>query len=347
MNKYLVCVLSLFVVAAARADHKADHKGPLSMGGSFEGGLATSFGGATTKGSEWLVDNVEMKNGYTVSDKTKVTVIHGFTANNGVATGQTSRGADSRGFFNPMAMIGGAVGLLYGVREAYVTHQCAEKFNTSVGMFRNVFGFENQWDRYDMATYYYSRAYGVWQGNGWNYNLGVKFNIHGLDATVFQSVNGGGDTRSTPGVALRYKFDVSGGDWTLTPVLSAYFGKFFGAPKDMAFSGGATWKMGALWTNASFEWGQAKPTAGGTGPKDWSIVVEPGFDLGVANFSAKWEFTENTTAAGAKTNDMNLGVALTKSYDKMRTRILYAHNNLGGKFTGHANEIRLLFGAEW
>ncbi len=345
MNKFLVCMLSLVAVATARADHKAGHTGGFSMTGNFTGGLATSFGGGGTHGFDWLVDNVEMKNGYTISDKTKVHVNHGFSADNGtrVATG---RAQDSRNFYSGVTIAAG--GLNYQVREAYVQHQCADKVTTSVGLFRNVFGMENMWDRYDMANYYYSRAYGVWQANGWNYNLGIKWDIYGLEAALFQSTNGGGDTRSTPGLAFRYKFDVAGGDWTLTPVLSAYLGKWFGSPKDIAFSGGAMWKMGTLWTNLEFEYGMTKSIpAGTTTAKDWSLIVEPGFDLGVANLSAKWELTSNTAGAAAAVSDMNISVAISKSYDKMNTKLLYAHNNLGGKLGAHNNEVRLLFGAEW
>lgn len=352
MNKYLVSLLSLVAVATAHADHKADHKGGFSMSGNFEAGLATSFGGSATKGFDWLVDNVEMKNGYTISDKTKVSVTHGFSAfnsaNAAAATQATGRAQDSRNFFSPATIAAAGLGMSYSVREAYITHQCTDKITTSVGLFKNVFGMENMWDRFDMANYYYSRAYRVWQANGWNYNLGMKWNLYGLEATLFQSIASAADIRTTPGVALRYKFDVAGGDWTLTPVLSAYFGKFFGAPKDIGFSGGAMWKMGTLWTNLEFEYGQTKSIpAGATLAKDWSIIVEPGFDLGVANVSAKWEFTSNTVGAAAGVTDMNISAAITKSYDKMRTRLAYIHNNLGGKLGVHSNEVRLLFGAEW
>lgn len=353
MNKFLVCMLSLVAVATARADHKAGHSGGgFTMSGNIEGGLATAFGGSSTKGFRWIIDNVEMKNGYTVSDKTKVHIAHGFAVNNGAgntasfAAGAAAGSQDSRSYYG--ATIGAAAGLMYNVREAYVTHQCADKITTTVGLFRNVFGMENMWDRFDMHTYYYSRAYGVWQANGWNYNLGMKWDIYGLEATLFQSANTTPDTRTTPGIALRYKFDVAGGDWTLTPVISAYLGKWFGAPKDIGFSGGAMWKMGTLWSNLEFEYGQTKSTATGLAvAKDWSLIVEPGFDLGVANVSAKWELTSNTAAAGAATSDMNVSLAVSKAYDKMRAKLLYTHANLGGKLGGHANEIRLLFGAEW
>ncbi len=348
MNKFLICLLSLVAVATARADHKAGHAGGgFTMNGNIEAGVATSFGGSSTKGFQWLVDNVEMKNGYTISDKTKVKLNHSFAANNGTALTATGRGQDSRSFYSGVN-VGAAGGLMYSIREAYIQHQCSDKVTTTVGLFRNVFGMENMWDRYDMPNYYYSRAYGVWQGNGWNYNLGVKFDLYGVEATVFQSANSTTDARTTPGLALRYKFDVAGGDWTLTPVFSAYFGKWFGAPKDMGFSGGAMWKMGTLWTNLEFEFGQTKSIpAGAALAKDWSLIVEPGFDLGVANLSAKWELTSNTAGAGAATSDMNVSVAISKTYDKMRAKLLYAHNNLGGKFTGHANEVRVLFGTDW
>jgi hypothetical protein len=341
MNKFLVCLFSLVAVATAHADHKPGHTGGFSMSGSLEGGLSVGFGGSAAGGVDWLVDNVEMQNGYTISDKTKVTVNHGFSAMSATPTGSAGHAQDSVRFFSPATIAAG--GLAYEVREAYVTHQCADKFTTSVGMFRNIFGMENMWDRYDMANYYYSRAYQTWQGLGWNYNLGVKFDIHGLEATLFQSANSATDTRTTPGVAARYKFDISGGDWTLTPVVSAYFGRWYGAPKDIGFSAGAMWKMGTLWANLEFEYGQQKTTANVTSSKDWSIIAEPGFDLGFASLSAKWEFTSNT----AGTTDMNLSAGLTKSYDKLRTRLLYTHNNLGGKLGAHANEVRMLFGAEW
>lgn len=357
MNKYLVCLLSAFAVAAAHADHAPGHKGAFTMNGSAEGGFAASFGGTLPKGFNFLVDNIELKKAYTVSEKTKVTMSSAFSVNNGTAAGAWGRALDTRSFYSP-AVLGAGGTFTYSVREALISHQCGENWTTSIGLFRTPFGMENMWDRFAMHSYHYTASYGIVHGSlggaalgfagGWTYNTGALMNLYGLEWALFTSAVGGGDTRVLPGTALRYKFDVAGGDWTLTPVVSAYLGRFFGGPKDIGASAGAMWKMGTLWANVEFLYGSSKAvTAGASAAKTWSIWVEPGFDLGFANVSAKWEFNEQTTVAAAKTNDMNLSAAISKNYDKLRTRLVYTHANLGGKLGAHGNELRLLVGAEW
>lgn len=357
-----VAVFCLFLSAAAAAS-APPKRGPqsdlavaaepvgLTLNGHFEGGIAGSFGGSAVRGLQWLVDNFELQNGYAVSEKTKVTVIHGFAANNASALRATGRAQDSSAYFSPASIstvpattTTAAGGLTYTVREAYLWHRFTEKFSLTTGLFRNPFGMENFVDRYDLPTYYYSRAYGVWQGYGWNYNLGVKVDVAGFEAALFQALDSSGANR--PSLAFRYHVELKQKDGSLTPVLSIYTGKYFVGPKDLGFSAGLMMRKKSFFTNFEAVYGQRKSIPGGaTVGQDWSVILEPGVEVGTVTLSAKGELTSNTAASTR--NDVNLGVAVSKSFDNMRVRALYSHTNLRGNLGSHANELRLLFGARW
>lgn len=361
--RQLVCVLCVAAATAVAAPKRAPKPSPppeatpapapaqLTTTGHFEAGIAGSFGGSATRGLQWLVDNFELHHGYSISPTTRATLIHGFAANNVSALRATGRAQDSSSFFSPVTLstvaataTTAAGGLTYEVREAYLSHQFSEKFTLSMGLFRNPFGLENLIDRYQLPTYYYSRAYGVWQGLGWNYNLGAKFDFFGVEATFFQSLDSSGANR--PSFAFRYKFEKKGEDWSLVPVASVYLGKLFVGPKDVGFSAGVMAKK-KLWF-ANFEWvfGQRSSIPAGTlVSRDWSAILETGFELPAVTLSAKGELTDNRFPTGA--TDINLGVAVTKTFDRLRAKLLYSHVNLRGNLGSHANELRLLFGVDW
>jgi len=359
MRSLLVCLFACLTASAAPKSAASialavPAKEPASSfttNGHFEGGIAGSFGGSATRGLQWLVDDFELHNGYSVSDSTKLTVIHGFAANNVSALRATGRAQDSSSFFSPAAISTSAAtattaagGLTYHVREAYLAHRFSPKFQLSAGLIRNVFGLENLVDRYQIATYYYSRAYSLWQSLGWNYTVGAKFELAGLELTFFQALDGTGANR--PSLAARYKIEIKKGDWSLTPVLSVYAGKFFKGPKDLGVSAGLLWRRQNLFFNFEGVFGQRLVLADGSlSSRDWSLILEPGAELGFATLSVKGELSQNRFPVGA--TDFNAGVAVAKTFDRWRAKLLYAHNNLKGDLGVHANELRLLFGTEW
>jgi hypothetical protein len=361
-RKILICCFSLFAACAMGASKRAPKRAPqsepiaapppvLTTSGHFEAGIAGSFGGSATPGLQWLVDNFELHHGYAISPATSVTLIHGFAANNVSALKATGRAQDSASFFSPVSISTSPAtattapgGLTYHAREAYITHRFSENFAVTMGLFRNVFGLENLIDRYQLPTYYHSRAHGLWQAMGWNYNLGVKLDIAGFEMTFFQALDSSG--RNRPSLALRYKRELTSGDWSLTPVFSIYAGKFFVGPKDIGVSAGLMAKRKNLFGNFEAVFGQRSSIPAGTlVSRDWSIVAEPGLILPAVTLSVKGELTSNMFPIGL--TDLNLGIAVTKTFDKFRARLLYSHINLRGSLGSHANELRLLFGAEW
>src|SRR5690606_22693633 len=149
---------------------------------------------------------------------------------------------DSVNFYG--ALLGTVGGFSYGLREAYVDHMFGDNFKLTAGFFRNNFGMENMWSRYAMHSYHYSTAYGMAQLNGWNYDTGLRFTLMDLgpgdlEVSLFNSaLNPGAAGKDTVGTAVRYSFDIDGGGWTLTPVVSTYLGRWQGGPRDIGASAG-------------------------------------------------------------------------------------------------------------
>ena len=203
---------------------------------------------------------------------------------------------------------------------------------------------ENLVDRYEIPTYYYSRAYSLWQSFGWNYTVGAKFEIAGLELTFFQALDITGANR--PSLAARYKLEIKKNESTFTPVFSVYTGKFLKGPKDLGISGGFMWKRKNLLVNFEAVFGQTLAIPDGAlTTRDLAFILEPGIELPFATFSVKAELANNRFPVGS--SEVNLGVAITKNVEKWRTKLLYAHNNLMGNLGVHANELRLLFGTEF
>ena len=315
--KTLLAILLLGCLSAEAAPKRAPRRVPqteppavptsalLTTTGHFEAGIAGTFGGSATRGLQWLLDNFELHHGYAISPVTQVVVIHGIAANNGSALRATGGAQDSASFFSPVAIsttpataTSAAGGATYHVREAYISHQFSGDFAVTTGLFRNLFGLENLIDRYQLPTYYHSRAHGVWQSMGWNYNFGVKFDVYGLETSFFQALDSSGANR--PSFAFRYKFERKGADWSIKPVASLYMGKFFKGPKDLGLSAGLMLKKKSFFANLEAVAGRRITIPAGTlSSRDWSLVAEPGLELPAATLSAKIELTSNMTPIGA------------------------------------------------
>lgn len=348
-----VCFVGLAAATVAMANHeKMDGKAP-AMGGTFEGGISYSVTPGATSGTQWFVDGLHLRNHFDVSDKTKVILenalgVNGPTKFAGGAGGASSVANESFYFSNARltsAAAGvGSASFVFANQAAYIQHECAKGFYTSVGHMKTPLGMENMWNRYDMHSYYFSPAYTGAQAAGWNYDLGLKLHLVDIlpGSFEFMLLDGRGlmtGGPSTPGVAARYHYELKSGDWSLTPVLSVLAEKWNGGPDELAVTAGGMYKMGALWFNA--EWYYGKTAAG----KGWNITAEPGFDFGVAEFSAKYDFVNNSTASQT---DHMVGVALSKTYEeKYRVKATYEHGNLSGKLGAHVNDFRLLFATKW
>lgn len=349
-----VALVGLFCAAVAQADHATGHEGKgFTKSGSFEGGYGYNWGGGATD-SNFLVDHATLNMTGTISDKTSVVINNAFSVNNG-AVAATTGARNARNYFSGAVLAVG--GFAYANQGAYLQHKCSDNVTTSIGHLRNPFGMEGLWSRYDMPTYYYSAAYTTAQGYGWNYDLGVKFTLTDIlpgswEIAVLdgQADNQAGENFSVPSAAIRWVYEMKGGDWSFSPVVSAHFGRWHGAPEDMGITAGGMFKSGGMWAN--LEWVMANrnltPT-GTTRAKAMSIYVEPGMDLGMAEVSLKGEFASaDATGTGTNTTDFNVGVAVGKTYtEKYRIRALYQHTNLGGKLGAHNNDFRLLFGTKW
>lgn len=349
-----VALVGLFCAAVAQADHATGHEGKgITMGGSIEGGYGYNWGAGATD-SNFLVDHAALNLMGTISDKTSVTISNAFAVNNG-AVAATTANINTTRYFSGAALTAG--GFTYTNLGAYLTHKWTGSVTTSIGHMRNPFGMEGLFSRYDMPTYYYSSTYTTAQGYGWNYDLGVKFTLTDiLPGTAEIAVMDGqrnnqpGETFSVPAAVVRWWSEMKGGDWTFTPVVSGYFGRWDGGPEDMGLSAGGMLKMGAMWANV--EWlmtNRNRNPAGSTREKSMSVYVEPGMDLGMADVSLKGEFVSSDLAAsGTNTSDFNVGLSLGKTYaEKYRVRATYQHANLGGKLGTHSNDFRVLFGTKW
>ena len=346
---WLKSALVGLVCVAAQATHTPGHEGKgITMGGSFEGGY-NYFWTSGVNDSQFLVDHAALSMTGNVSDKTTVVINNAFALRPGNALNAANTASTANYFSNATLTNGGFV---YSNLGAYISHKCAEGWVTSVGHMRNPFGMEGMWSRYEMPTYYYSSAYTSAQGLGWNYDLGVKFTLTdmipgSLELTVADghAANPAGENKS-PALVGRYSYAMKGGDWTFTPVVSAYYSRFSGGP-DLGITAGGMLKMGTLWVNA--EWVMVNRTVNAVKTKNSSIYVEPGMELGFADVSVKAEYNMNdVNATGSNTNDINVGVALSKTYnEKYRIRATYQHTNLSAKVGAHNNDFRLLFGTTW
>lgn len=362
MNNYLklICLGLGCSIAALAAEGMKVH-----VNGSAEAGFAHSWQPASgaavkTKESQLALDDVTLKMTFEASEKTKVVVQNAFAvAGRTPATYGTalSNGLNSNTYYSNATLTGAAgARLAFANNGAYIEHKCTDWITASAGHFRVPFGMESMGHRYDTHSYYYSTAYRVANTYQWYYDTGLLFTLKDMiPGTLELAVIDGrdnlaaADPDSTPGAVARYSYEWSSGDMSITPTASLYTARWVGGPKDLGISAGLNWKMGSLWANAEFVRLKSHVAAAADpNVTDTSIVIEPGIDLGMANVSLKVDKLFNKTAADVKTDDWNLGAALSKNYDGYRIRLVYQHLNFqsaAGRRPG--NDIRLLFGTKW
>ncbi len=335
-----LCFISAVLVFTAQAAHEAGKSPALS--GSIETGVgyggipadtAGITGTAAASGMQWWVDSVHLKHNFDVSDKTKV-VVHNALAlgtNNNVPT----KGQNGVNYFGNALLTGGGTSNFVAANlGAYLQHKCTDNLYTSIGNLPTPFGMESMSSRYDMATYYYSNSISRAYQAGWMYDLGVNLHLADTVAGSLEfSILDGRQARGansnfvntdptntfTPAIAARYSYTFKAGEMSIIPVVSTYLGKWRGGPSDLGVTAGVGFKMGAFWANGEFLYTSGKATVAST-VKDtqWSAVVEPGFDFGAAEVSAKWEYYNNTvgdsSASPTGNGNMNLGLAVAKTW---------------------------------
>lgn len=359
--KALVFSLAIVAVSAFAAPAvKEDAKG-ITIWGSFEGGYKQGWHSATTTSyNGFQVDEINLNLKARVGEKTS------FHFDNSFAYMPSAGGLtdllSATNFWSRYAIAAG----MMNTRAAYLDHKCAEGWHTWIGLFKTPFGLETQWSTYDMPTYHHSRFYGMMAATTGNENslnayhdLGLKFAISEmipgtLEVALLDGRNATNAARELSLTqALRWSYEWKSGDSSLTPVVSAFFGRWNGGPKDIGLNAGATWKSGTWWVNGEFNWFQMGRQASNftTNDTTMNVYVEPGFDLGMANVSVKAEWLSSAVNNAAAVTDFNVGAAISKSWDNYRVRLAYNHVGLSGNLpaaaTTHTNDVRLLFGTKF
>ena len=346
----------VLVFTGASADHHEGHKGWM---GNITTGFTTGFGGGNTNGSQFLVDSVHMKKMFKVSDHTNVVVHNAMAVNDGNAA-FFGRSLNEAGYFSAATI--GAGNFRFSNLAAYVDWACGDGLNVKIGHMANHLGMESIHGRAAMHGYYYSGAYNAGFALGWNYKLGLGLTYHSdsfgtVNWNVFQNplnfnTAGIASTDTTLGTSLNWHTTIDGGDWSLMPVVSGYFGRFSGGPEDLGLTAGANYKMGTLWANLEMVYVSTAPTPNGVKNTVYSIYLEPGFDLGMFAVSLKPEYFKNDTAG---TKDINISAAISKSWGKSWMKLTYLHTGSQGATTdstgtvlgANGNDVRVLFGTEW
>jgi hypothetical protein len=259
---------------------------------------------------------------------------------------------------------------------AYLDQKLLDGFHVQVGHVRNIFGMESMTDRFNMPTYYFSNTYslttyggGIFNSGangsnspgtsglnayGWEYDTGVKLIASDpfpgtLEVAVLDGSGGNNNPPLSPAVTARYAYAIKTGDMSFTPVISGYFGKWYGGPKDLGLSAGVNMKMGMLFANVEFLSASSYQDVGlDSNQKSWSIYAEPGVDMGMFALSLKGEFNTQGQASNSAVSDFNIGAAISHTYSNTyRIRIAYEHTGLAGNIGNHVNDIRLLVGTQF
>lgn len=390
MSKHLR-LASLALAISFSAAHAADTKG-ITWSGNVMGGYFQSWHkGDPSNAHGFMVDRMKTRMDAHVSDRTKAVFQTGTFLSSGDGANKAAYDIFSSHNFTSRAayrLAGGSTtnsGFTMAAEAAYIDHKCMDGVHTWVGLFATPFGMESMWDRVDMNSYYYSSFYGNnYVGGGINNDLGLKFAISEIIPGTLEvafmdgrGYGGGGPTYLSPALALRYSMEHKSGDLSITPVASLYMARWAGFAKWWMGSIGMMAKMGAIWGNLEFLYSSNQPNiiSGATPAVDgkdtrYSLVLEPGFDAGVANFSLKAEMTNATYNGGGvpgtlKGNtDYNLGLAVSHTYEGDYTvKLAYAMASMNGKVGGpgvtgglagaatagqdHINDLRLIFSTKW
>ncbi|NBX68220.1 MAG: hypothetical protein EBR01_04570 [Proteobacteria bacterium] len=366
MSKHLrlAALGTLSLVLAVQAQGAEEKKG-LMIGGSFEGGYAHSWAdnsasAVNRRGSQFFIDDLNMKFNVNVSDKVKVVVDQHWAVNSdeNPYVGTSWNSADQN--FDNLTLSGGT--LRMATQAAYVEHKCGDHMTSQFGFVRTPFGIENMWTRYNSHSYYYSSGFTRQYSNRWDADLGIKstFNYFGnLEVAVLEGRQndtwdgtGGGNNLSDanmPAVAARWSTDVKASGMNITPVLSGYTGRWSGGPRDLGITAGATMKMGMLGVNAEYMYGKESKDGTDAGKAQLhNVWVEPTFDLGVVNASAKIDWVNTKTASNDSVSDWNLSGAVTHDWDKLRIRAAFTTRNLKNRTEGdRQHDFRVMFGTQF
>lgn len=353
MSKHLklAALGTLSLVFAVQAQGAEEKKG-LMIGGSFEGGYAHSWGEkANNRGSQFFIDDLNTKFNVNVSDKVKVVIDQHWAAASTAnpATGATNWNSSNQVFDN-LSLGNATTGLNMAVQSAYVEHKCGDHMTSQFGFVRTPFGMENMWSRYDSRSYYYSTGFTSQRATGWDADLGIKStfnNVGNLEVAVLEGRRHTTDAHNhMPAVAARWSTSTKAGGMEITPVISGYTGRWRGGPLDVGVTAGASMKMGMIGINAEYMYGKdnTNDTEANTN-KLHNVWVEPSFDLGVVNASAKVDWVSTKVGTGDSQANWNLSAALTHDWDKLRIRGAFTTRNL--KQGPKEHDFRVLFGTKF
>ncbi len=358
MSKHLklAALGTLGLVLAVQAQGTEEKKG-LMIGGSFEGGYAHSWGDSVTKGSQFFIDDLNMKFNVNVSDKVKVVVDqHWAAASTGNATTATNWNSSEQVFDN-LTLDGDIFSALsMATQAAYVEHKCGDHMTSQFGFVRTPFGMENMWSRYDSHSYYYSTGFTNQKDNGWDADLGIKStfsNVGNLEVAVLEGRRSGLAHSNMPAAAARWSTDTKAGGMNIAPVVSGYTGRWRGGPLDLGVSGGANLKMGMFGANVEYMYAKENTDDSEAGTtKTHNVWVEPMVDLGVVNASAKIDWVSTKVATADSVSNWNLSAALTHEWDKLRLRAAFTTRNLKLHGTGandpkREHDFRIMFGTKF
>ena len=350
MSKHLrlAALGTLSLVLAVQAQGAEEKKG-LMIGGSFEGGYAHSWGDGVTRGSQFFIDDLNMKFNVNVSDKVKVVVDqHWAAASTGNGTTATNWNSSNQVFDN--LLLGTRnTGLNMATQAAYVEHKCSDHMTSQFGFVRTPFGIENMWNRFDSHSYYYSTGFTNQRTNGWDADLGIKStftNVGNLEVALLEGRRAGASHVNMPAAAARWSTDMKASGMNLTPTISGYTGRWRGGPLDLGIAAGTGMKMGAFGVTAEYMYQKvnASDTEAST-TKTHNVWVEPSFDLGVVNASAKVDWVNSKTGTADSTSNWNLSGALTHDWDKLRIRGAFTTRNL--KQGTREHDFRVMFGTKF
>ena len=369
MSKHLklAALGTLGLVLAVQAQGAEEKKG-LMIGGSFEGGYGHGWGDTIARSSQFFIDDLNMKFNVNVSDKIKVVVDqHWAAAPTGTGTASSQWNSNNQVFDN--MVIGGnttdSAGhtttnpLSMAIQSAYVEHKCGDHMTSQFGFVRTPFGIENMWTRFDSHSYYYSTGFTSQRTNGWDADLGIKStftNVGNLEVAILEgrrnttwNGTGGGNnsfSRHMPSAAARWSTGMKASGMDITPVISAYTGRWHGGPLDVGAAAGATMKTGMFGVNAEYMYGKENSNDTDAGKTTMhNVWVEPTFDLGMVNASAKIDWVNNKTASNDSVSNWNLSGAVTHDWDKLRVRGAFTTRNL--KTGTREHDFRVMFGTKF
>lgn len=362
-----LCVLCLSLAVSSAWAAEGTTKG-VQLSGDVNTGFAYTWqplgGGATNNDTQFIVDNATVKLEANLSDSTKVVFTNAISLLSAETLG-AGGWFNSNNFYSQYKITSGDGRFVMSNLDAYVEHKFAEGFRLSFGNMKTPYGLESMVDRWDVPTYYYSYIRYITNQYGWNYDTGLKLTFSDvipgkIEFSIVDGRSNGADIWSPAGV-LRYSYEYKNGDFSFTPEVSTYLGKWSGGPQDVGISAGAWLKMAQYFANFEFQYTSygVDTIAQNAQLKYWEAMLEPGIDLGgIVTVSVKGELVNQTIGAGSANTDLNVGAALTHDYNngEFRVRLAYMHGGFLNKFIQPAatadgqapvNDIRLMFGTKF